>query len=417
MQTENKSSTPISDHHTFGSQSAAWLEGLAQRKRRPVAPSSLATYQSRLRTLMPIVRADTLLHDIHNGFLRDLASKLSGSAKTVNELLAVVKAVVASAVDPQTGDPLYPRTWNHSFIDAPTISGQKQPCATKDDVERAIKTAASHQEGLLYAVLSGAGLRIAEALSIHVMGTEEQTSWNQEAAMITVRSSIYRGRNQHRVKTPAAVPEVDLDPRLNMAIVRFVAEQNIRPGAFLFQSRSGRTMHLRTATARLKKHGVPGFHAFRRFRITWLRDFGTREEILRYWVGHAGEGITDRYSKLAENIELRKEWARRAGLGFSLEYLGKPGDPRPHAAKAAKKPGTRNDPKADIVVKHSQVRRKPVLSVPDVVEAPTSPAYVANDEDLDPAFFEAPAPIPTQEELDAELTGLEELRAILEGVK
>jgi len=58
--------------------------------------------------------ADTLLHDIHNGFLKDLASKLSGSAKTVNELLAVVKAVVASAVDSQTGDPLYPRL--ESFV-------------------------------------------------------------------------------------------------------------------------------------------------------------------------------------------------------------------------------------------------------------------------------------------------------------
>lgn len=86
--------------------------------------------------------------DIHNGFLRDLSSKLTGAPKTVNELLAVAKAVVASAVDAQTGDPLYPRTWNHSFIDAPTISAQKQPCATKDDVERAIKNASSHQEGL-----------------------------------------------------------------------------------------------------------------------------------------------------------------------------------------------------------------------------------------------------------------------------
>jgi hypothetical protein len=56
------------------------------------------------------------------------------------------------------------------------------------------------------------------------------------------------------------------------------------------------------------------------------------------------------------------------------------------------------------------------LSVPDVVEAPTSPAYVANDEDLAPAFFEEPASSPTQEELDAELTDLEELCAIL-GVK
>jgi hypothetical protein len=214
--------------------------------------------------LLPIVGADTLSHDIHNGFLKELASNLPGSAKTVNELLAVVKAVVASAADPQTGDPLYPRTWNHSFIDAPTISAQKQPCATTEDVERAIKSATSHQEQLFYALLAGAGLRVAEALSIHVSGAEDQTSWNQVSATISVCSSIYNGAEQHRVKTPAANRVTDLDPRLNAAIAKFVAEQNVQPGAFLFQSRSGRAMHLRTATARLEKHGIPGFHAFRR---------------------------------------------------------------------------------------------------------------------------------------------------------
>jgi integrase len=415
MQTEQESSTAVSHQHTFGAQSEAWLEGLAQRKRRPVAPSTLDTFSSRVRRLLPIVGADTLLRDIHNGFLKDLASKLAGSAKTVNELLAVVKAVVASAVDSQTGDPLYPRTWNHSFIDAPTISGQKQPCATAEEVNRAITNATSHQEQLFYALLAGAGLRVAEALSIHVSGTEDQTSWDQSTSTIAVCSSIYCGKEQNRVKTEAAKRVVDLDPRLNAAIICFVAERNIQPGSFLFQSRSGRAMHLRTARKRLDKHGILGFHTFRRFRITRLRELGTPEDIVRYWVGHAGEGITDRYSKLAENVELRKEWARRAGLGFELDKVGHPAPKLPLHPKAAK-PGTCNDPKAEIVVKRNLVRRKPVLSVPNVVEPPTSPAYVASDEDLDPAFFEQAAPGPTQEELEAELARLAELRAIL-GVK
>ena len=337
---------------------------------------------------MPVVGTDTLLRDIHNGFLKDLASKLPGSAKTVNELLAVVKAVVASAVDPQTGDPLYPRTWNHSFIDAPTISGQKQPCATKDDVECAIKNAPSHQEQLFYCLLAGCGLRVAEALSIHVNGADDQTSWDAPTATITVRSSIYNGAEQHRVKTQAGNRVVDLDPRLSAAIIKFVAEQNIQPGAFLFQSTSGRGMHLRTATARLKKHGILGFHSFRRFRITRLRDLGTPEDIIRYWVGHAGEGITDRYSKLAENVELRKEWARRAGLGFELDKVGHPAPKVPLHPKAAK-PSISKDPQAEIAVNRSLVRRKAVLSVPDVVELLTSPRYVASDEDLDP-FFSTP---------------------------
>jgi integrase len=195
------------------------------------------------------------------------------------------------------------------------------------------------------AVLSAAGLRIAEALSVRVGGTEDQTSWEAPTAMITIRSSIYNGAEQHRVKTEAAKRVVDLDTQLNAAIARFVVGQNIQPGAFLFQSRSGRAMHLRTATARLKKHGIPGFHSFRRFRITRLRDLGTPEDIIRYWVGHASEGITDRYSKLAENVELRKEWALRAGVGFSLDHLGNPGDPRPHAAQATEKPAPVKTPR------------------------------------------------------------------------
>ena len=380
--------------HTFGSQSAAWLEGLATRKRLPVAPSTLNTFSSRVRRLLPLIGADTQLADITNKTLKDLATQLVAqglSPKTVNELVATVKQVVASAVSDQ-GEQLFPRAWNHEFLDLPTISKQKQPCATKDDVERAIKNATSHQEQLLYAVLSGAGLRIAEALSIHVGGAEDQTNWDAATATITVRSSIYDGAEQHRVKTQASNRVVDLHPRLNAAIINFVAEQNIQPGTFLFQSRSGRAMHLRTATARLKKHAISGFHSFRRFRITRLRDLGTPEDIIRYWVGHAGEGITDRYSKLAENVELRKEWARRPGLGFELDKVGHPAPKLPLHPKAAK-PGTRKDPKAEIVVKRSLVRRKPVLSVPDVVEAPTSPRYVATDEDLDP-FFTTPVPVP-----------------------
>jgi hypothetical protein len=349
MQTEQEFSTANSNHHTFGAQSAAWLEGLAQRKRRPVAQSTLDTFSSRVRRLLPIVGTDTKLVDIHNGFLKNLGDQLVQqklAAKTIMELIGVVKEIVGSAVS-NDGEKLFPRDWNYEFIDLPQITMQSQPCATKEDVERAIKNATSHQEQLFYAVLAGAGLRVAEALSLHTAGTGDQTSWDESTATITVRSSIYNGAEQHRVKTQAALREVDIDPRLNVAIAKFVAEQNIQPGSFLFQSRSGRAMHLRTATARLKKHGILGFHSFRRFWTTRRREIGVPEDITRFWLGHAGEGITDRYSKLAENVELRKEWALRAGLGFSLDHLGKPGDPRPQNAKAsAKKSRPRKDPNA-----------------------------------------------------------------------
>lgn len=309
---------------TFSNQSAAWLKDLAQRKRNPLAPASLRAFGVYVRKLTPMI-GDTPLADINNGVAKQIVTTLCDqglSPKTVNEILATFKAVVASAVDPATGRSIFPVEWNSKFIDAPQIKDQDQPCATKKDVERCIKDAASSQERLFYALLAGTGLRVAEALSLRVQGNQQQTSWNESAASIDVRSSIHRGKEQPRVKTRASIRTVDLDPQLNALIAGFVCESKTQPGAFLFQSRSGRAMHLITASVRLKKHDVKGFHAFRRFRITHLREHGVPEDILRFWVGHAGAGITDRYSKLAERVELRKQWCERAGLGFEISLTG-----------------------------------------------------------------------------------------------
>jgi integrase len=383
--------------HTFGSQSAAWLQDLAQRKRKPVAPAALHAFGAYVRRLLPIIGPDTELATIDNGAMKAVVTQLVDeklSPKTILEMVATVKQIVGSAVD-ANGSQLFSRTWNSKFIDAPQIGKQAQPCATKDDVERCLKNAASYQEQLFYAVLAGAGLRVAQVLSIHVRGTEQQTSWNESTATISVCSSIYRGKEQNRVKTPAAIRTVDLDPRLNTAIACFVSENGIQPGTFLFKSKSRRAMHLLTATVRLKKHNVPGFHAFRRFRITWLRDLGVREDIIRFWVGHAAKDITDRYSKLAENVELRKKWALRAGLGFSLDHLGKPGDPRPLAAKAAKTHSTlkrRTGPPqiGEIAVAGSDPTANEGSGLADVS---AEPMYIASDDDLPAELFETPVPV------------------------
>jgi hypothetical protein len=42
------------------------------------------------------------------------------------------------------------------------------------------------------------------------------------------------------------------------------------------------------------------------------------EDFVMFWLGHKEKTITDRYSKMKERLELRKEWAEKAGLGFQL---------------------------------------------------------------------------------------------------
>lgn len=51
------------------------------------------------------------------------------------------------------------------------------------------------------------------------------------------------------------------------------------------------------------------FHAFRRFRVRWLRkqlrNRVITEDLLRFWIGHSDRNITDKYSKVKEDVEFR----------------------------------------------------------------------------------------------------------------
>jgi len=61
-----------------------------------------------------------------------------------------------------------------------------------------------------------------------------------------------------------------------------------------------------------------GCHAFRRYRITWLRKNMVPEDLITFWLGHAGKTVTDTYSKLRDDADFRKQVAEKVGLGFEL---------------------------------------------------------------------------------------------------
>ena len=44
----------------------------------------------------------------------------------------------------------------------------------------------------------------------------------------------------------------------------------------------------------------------------------TPEDLIRFWLGHADETVTDGYSKLAEDVEYRKQVAAEVGPGFEI---------------------------------------------------------------------------------------------------
>jgi hypothetical protein len=69
----------------------------------------------------------------------------------------------------------------------------------------------------------------------------------------------------------------------------------------------------------LKNLGQPkaGFHAFRRYRLTWLRKNRVHADLERFWMGHENETVGDGYSKMKEDVAFRLQ-AEKVGLGFEL---------------------------------------------------------------------------------------------------
>ena len=63
-----------------------------------------------------------------------------------------------------------------------------------------------------------------------------------------------------------------------------------------------------------------GFHAFRRYRVTHLRKNLVPEDLIKFWVGHAPQTVTDVYSKLKADVRFRQSVAEKVGLGFELEH-------------------------------------------------------------------------------------------------
>jgi integrase len=312
---------------TFAEQAEKYLADLATRKRRPVSAASIAAFRGNINRVLPFL-AETPLDSITNRAVKEIVNQLVAQkygSKTIAETVGTIKSVVASLVD-DDGNPVVMRTWNSRIIDLPDLGTQRQPSITLEQVNAAIASARSWEEKMLYAILAGTGVRISECLAIRVGQTDnDQSAFLAEDSLIKIRASIYRGEERPGVlKTVNSKRDVDLDPRLTACIARYIETNNILPGQFLFQNRNRQVASLRTLTRRLKARGVSGFHCFRRFRISRCRELGLPEDLLRYAVGHAGADITDRYSKLAENVALRKSWIPRIGLGFDVSLVGAP---------------------------------------------------------------------------------------------
>jgi integrase len=124
------------------------------------------------------------------------------------------------------------------------------------------------------------------------------------------------------LKTENGAREVDLHSSVATMLREFIGD---RTSGLLFCTRNGKPLSLSNILRRslhpvLEKLGQPkaGSHAFRRFRITWLRKNAVPKDLEDFWAGHAPETIGDIYSKLKEDVEFRKKVVESLGLGFKM---------------------------------------------------------------------------------------------------
>jgi hypothetical protein len=154
----------------FRQQAEWWIASLPARKRRPVKPATISGWRDALNAWLLPHLGDKLLADVSNSAVHELVEKMSEaglSPKTIVNYVQVVKLVVASAVN-EEGEQIYPRKWNHDFIQLPIVrrDQQRRPAVTETDLREILATVKNPQYSLLFALLAGTGLRIGEALAL-----------------------------------------------------------------------------------------------------------------------------------------------------------------------------------------------------------------------------------------------------------
>lgn len=92
---------------------------------------------------------------------------------------------------------VYPRKWNHEFIDLPVVeqSEQNRP-SFSSEIMTGLAKYRRPREQMLFVLASAGGLRIGEALGIEI-----DKHLSADCLTITVEQKARRGRVEHRVKT------------------------------------------------------------------------------------------------------------------------------------------------------------------------------------------------------------------------
>jgi len=307
---------------TFREQSKIWLNQLQNRRRRPIRQSYAVTIQGAMdKWILPAIGNVPLGH-VDNLSVKPLIEKMTSSGlkpRTVNKYIEHVKQVVESLKSPN-GEPIHSRKWDAETMDLPVVehAEQKRPSLKASAISELVK-ASSGQEQALYVLLAATGMRVSEALAV------EAHHFSNDGHTINVEQQVEKDSPciVKYLKTAASKRQVDLHPDIAEYLQRYAAGKT----GLLFHTANG-TPHLygnledRWLTPRLIRMGLDekgmGWHSFKRFRKTWLRGTRCLEDINNFWMAHKPHTMSEVYSHLHEEVEMRLDEAARVGYGFVL---------------------------------------------------------------------------------------------------
>lgn len=305
---------------TFREQAKVYVHWAETRDREPIR--DVSSIEAALnKWILPEI-GDMPLAKVNNVTVKPLVTKMKNSlsACTVNRYIQYVQQVVASLKDGETGEPVLHRKWDSSVMDLPVVrqKEQRRPALKAKTVNQLVRDSEGDEQAL-YVIEGAAGPRISEALAL------EKKHFINNCRTIRIQQQVDRDhpRIVEYLKTDAAHREVDVSEGIAIYLRAFLE----RKDGLLFQTRNGTPylpnyLRARWLIPRLKAMGLNerglGWHGFRRFRKTWLRGKRVQEDINNFWMGHRPTTMSELYSRLDEELELRLAEAETMGVGFEV---------------------------------------------------------------------------------------------------
>lgn len=305
---------------TFREQAKPYLQNAVSRNRKPLR-DTVSIEGAMQKWIFPAI-GNLPLSLVDNLSVKPLVQKMCACGlkpRTVNKYVEYIKQVVKSLKAPN-GEPVHKRTWDAETMDLPIVeySEQMRPSLKAKAVSELIASS-SGQEQALYILLAATGMRISEALALetrHFFNDGRTIRVEQQVAKDSPHIAKY-------LKTSAAKREIDLHPD----IADFLRDYRAGKSGLLFHTAKGtpylysnledRWLTPRLVRMDLDQEGM-GWHSFKRFRKTWLRGHRCLEDINNFWMAHKPQTMSELYSHLHEELEMRLEEAERVGYGFDL---------------------------------------------------------------------------------------------------